>query len=226
MSAKFKKLRSELKNWSQSLSNLKLLIDNCNRVIRFLDGLEDRRSLFNTEFNTRRLIKIQLQTLLRYRNVYWKQRFTVNRIKYGDECTKFFHSIATISHRRNAISQIQNDQGAWIQDHEGKAGLLWNSWELVQSSPCILTLTVWSTPETFCRIYQTPYNILKLMLLSSRCQITRLLGQMALMVYFWRNAGPLLEMISITLLTTSLKVRQTLIALTVPLSHWSPRIRT
>ena len=37
--------------------------------------------------------------------------------------------MATISHRRNAISQIQNDQGAWIQDHEGKAGLLWNSFK-------------------------------------------------------------------------------------------------
>jgi hypothetical protein len=35
--------------------------------------------------------------------------------------------MATISHRRNAISQIMNDEGVWIQDHEGKAGLLWNS---------------------------------------------------------------------------------------------------
>jgi len=95
----------------------------------FLDGLEDRRPLFNPESNTRRLIKVQMQTLLKYRNAYWKQRFTVNRIKYGDECTKFFHSMATISHRRNAISQIQNEQGAWIQDHEGKAGLLWNSFK-------------------------------------------------------------------------------------------------
>jgi hypothetical protein len=31
------------------------------------------------------------------------------------------------SYRKNAISQILNDSGAWIQDHEGKAFLLWNA---------------------------------------------------------------------------------------------------
>ena len=30
---------------------------------------------------------------------------------------------------KNSISQILNEQGAWIQDHEGKAGLLWNSFK-------------------------------------------------------------------------------------------------
>ena len=30
---------------------------------------------------------------------------------------------------QNSSTQIQNDQGAWIQDHEGKAGLLWNSFK-------------------------------------------------------------------------------------------------
>jgi hypothetical protein len=47
ISAKFKALRARLKDWSRHLSNLKLLISNCNRVICFLDTLEDRRRLFN-----------------------------------------------------------------------------------------------------------------------------------------------------------------------------------
>jgi hypothetical protein len=33
--------------------------------------------------------------------------------------------MATISYRRNVISQIMNEHGAWVQDHESKAGLLW-----------------------------------------------------------------------------------------------------
>ena len=127
ISAKFKKLRAELKSWSHNLSNLKLLIGNCNTVISFLDALEDARPLYNLEANLRRLIKNKLQTLLHYKNLYWRKRYTVNRIKLGDECTKFFHGMATISYRRNSISQILNDQGVWIHDHEGKAGLLWNS---------------------------------------------------------------------------------------------------
>jgi hypothetical protein len=72
-------------------------------VILFLDGLEDRRPLYNTESNLRSLVKRQLATLLHYKNVYWKKRYTVNWIKLGDECTKFFHAMATISHRRNSI---------------------------------------------------------------------------------------------------------------------------
>jgi hypothetical protein len=127
ISSKFKKLRSELKSWSRNLCNLKLLISNCNTAIGFLDSLEDSRPLYNKEANLRLLVKGQLKTLLHYKKLYWRKRYTVNRIKLGDECTKIFHSMATISFRRNSISQIFNDQGVWIQDHAVKAGLLWNS---------------------------------------------------------------------------------------------------
>lgn len=44
------------------------------------------------------LIKAQLATFLRYQNQYWKKRFTVNRIRLEDECTKFFHAMATVTH--------------------------------------------------------------------------------------------------------------------------------
>jgi hypothetical protein len=46
--------------------------------------------------------------------------------------------MATISHRRNSIPQLLNEQGQWVQDHEGKAGLLWNAFKKtmgVSSSP-------------------------------------------------------------------------------------------
>lgn len=118
-----------MKNWSKNLSNLKLLISNCNTVILFLDSLEEKRALFSPEWNLRQLVKQQLATFLRYQNQYWKKRFTVNRIKLGDECTKIFHAMATISHRKNSISQLLNDDGAWILDHEGKAGQIWNSFK-------------------------------------------------------------------------------------------------
>ena len=127
ISSRFKKLRADLKNWSKNLSNLGLLMGNCNAVIGFLDSLEDKRQLFNPELNLRNLVKSQLRKLLHYKNIYWKNRYTVNRIRFGDECTKFFHAMATTSYRRNSIAQLLNDNGAWIQDHEGKANLLWCS---------------------------------------------------------------------------------------------------
>jgi hypothetical protein len=73
MSAKLKNLRAALKSWSRGLSNLSLLISNCNIVISFLDALEDARGLYNTESNLRRLVKVQIATLLRYKNIYWKK---------------------------------------------------------------------------------------------------------------------------------------------------------
>jgi hypothetical protein len=35
--------------------------------------------------------------------------------------------MATIFHRSNSIPQLFNEQGIWVQNHEGKAGLLGNS---------------------------------------------------------------------------------------------------
>lgn len=107
--AKFKKLRADLRKWSHNLSNLKLLIDNCNTVIGFFDALEDVRLLYNLEANLRRLVKVQMQKLLHYKNLYWKNRYTVNMIKLGDECTKFFHGMLqypieeTLFHRSSMI---------------------------------------------------------------------------------------------------------------------------
>jgi hypothetical protein len=141
ISSKFKSLRYGLKRWSKCLSNLKLLISNCNKVILWLDMVEELRSLYSPEWNLRQIVKSQLAALLRYQNQYWKKRYTVNRVKLGDECTKFFHAMATISHRKNSIPQLLNDDGAWILDHDGKAALIWNSFKArmgVSTEPTML----------------------------------------------------------------------------------------
>lgn len=123
------------------MSNLNLLISNCNAVILFLDSLEEQRLLFNTEANLRILVKEQIAKLPHYKKIYWKNRYTVNRIKLGDECTKFFHSMATISLRRNSIAQLVNADGAAITDHAGKVDLVWSSFKGkmgVTTSPSML----------------------------------------------------------------------------------------
>ena len=52
LSAKFKDLRHDLKCLSKRLSNLTLLIDKCNKVIFFMDCVEDCRSLTDPENGT------------------------------------------------------------------------------------------------------------------------------------------------------------------------------
>jgi hypothetical protein len=104
LAGKLKNVRYTLKNWSKGISNLSLLISNCNTVILLLDFVEDSRPLYTHEWNFRIFIKAHLATLLRFKNAYWKKRYTVNRIKFGDECTKFFHAMAANSFRKNTIS--------------------------------------------------------------------------------------------------------------------------
>jgi hypothetical protein len=98
-------------------------------MILFLDELEATRGPFNTEANLRIIIKAYLQTLLRHKNLFWRKRFTNNRFQFGDECTMFFHAMATISHRKNTITQLLNEEGVWVSDHVGKEGILWTTFK-------------------------------------------------------------------------------------------------
>ena len=84
LAQKFKALRHSLKHWSRKLSNLTALIENCNKVIFYLDSFEECRSLVLMEWNLRKIIRVKLLQLLRYKNIYWRKRHTVNRIRLGD----------------------------------------------------------------------------------------------------------------------------------------------
>jgi hypothetical protein len=60
---------------------------------------------------------------LRMQNQYWRQRFTQRMTQFGDENTKFFHSMATERFRKNVISQIMDDTGRMVSSHEDKSAL-------------------------------------------------------------------------------------------------------
>lgn len=72
LSAKFKSLRYALKQWHTSLSNVKRLIVDCNKVILCLDSLEEQRALTIPEANFRRIVKLHLEEILRMQYIYRK----------------------------------------------------------------------------------------------------------------------------------------------------------
>ena len=86
MSSKLKHVRAGLRKWSRNLSKLSKLIYNCSWVLLL-----------------KRLVKDHLASLLEYKRIYWKQRNTVRWVKFGDENSSFFHTMATIAHKRNFI---------------------------------------------------------------------------------------------------------------------------
>lgn len=129
ISAKFKQLRRNLKCWSKGLSKLSLHIANCEKVINFLDTIEESRLLSVPELVFRRIVKKQVETLLAYKLAYWKKRWRQNWAQFGGENTKFFHAMATERLRRNAIAQLTTPDGIDLFDHDSKAALLFQSFK-------------------------------------------------------------------------------------------------
>jgi hypothetical protein len=125
---KLKSLRFELKKWQTSLSKLKGLIQNCNKVLMVLDALEEERPLFRPEWNFCKIVKLHLDELLSAECSYWKKRCTIRWIKQGEENTKFFHAMAMERFRRNNIAMLKDEAGNELTDHQ-MAGLLWSSYK-------------------------------------------------------------------------------------------------
>lgn len=85
--------------------------------------------LSNLEMAFRRLVKDHLASLLESKRLYWKQRNTVRWVKFGDENTSFFHTMATIAHKRNFIVSLTKPDGTALIDHDQKANLLWEAYK-------------------------------------------------------------------------------------------------
>jgi mannosylglycoprotein endo-beta-mannosidase len=121
---KFKTLRYDLKKWKTGLSDIKILIKNCNKVILFLDNLEEHRPLSKPEFNFRSIVKLHLETLLKAQCKYWRNGCSMRWIKVGEDNTKFFHAMATQRFRRNNISGLKDENGDIVSDHHQMAGII------------------------------------------------------------------------------------------------------
>jgi hypothetical protein len=50
-------------------------------------------------------------------------------VTLGDARTKFFHANASVRHRQNLISTLQNNGGSLVSKHEDKAIHLWESYK-------------------------------------------------------------------------------------------------
>lgn len=72
--------------------------------------------MYASEWNFRNIIKEHLAKLLNFKTLNWKKRFSANKIKFGDECTKFFHAMATVCcvTEKNRISQLKDESALMI----------------------------------------------------------------------------------------------------------------
>lgn len=64
---------------------------------------------------------------MHYKQLYWKKRRTVRWVQFGDENTKFFHTLATESYKKNTIAQLATSDGRIVTEHHDKAAVLWHA---------------------------------------------------------------------------------------------------
>jgi hypothetical protein len=126
---KLKCLRYDLKKWQTSLSTIKVMIENCNKVILLLDNLEESRPLCKPEFNFRKIVKLHLEKLLKAQCQYWRKRCSIRWIKVGEDNIEFFHGMASQRFRRNTISNLKLDNGDVVSDHEEMAGVIYQKYK-------------------------------------------------------------------------------------------------
>lgn len=70
ITSKFKSLRKTLKDWSHTLSSLKITISRTKLVLDFLSYLEDFRDLSLLEWNFRRILEEHLKSFLSQQKAY------------------------------------------------------------------------------------------------------------------------------------------------------------
>lgn len=69
LSAKFKQVRTGLKQWRKGFLNFNKLLHNCDWVLLLLDGLEEQRPLSDLEAILRRLVKQHIAKLLELKDL-------------------------------------------------------------------------------------------------------------------------------------------------------------
>jgi hypothetical protein len=76
-----------------------------------------------------RVVKQHFAKLLEAKRIYWKHRNTTRWVKFGDENTNLFQTMATYSFRRNFISSLQLSDGSVVSTHDEMVGSLWLSYK-------------------------------------------------------------------------------------------------
>jgi hypothetical protein len=126
LTAKFKNTRKVLKEWQRSLPKIDKTLGQTKLLIEFIDIIEEHRDLSIEEWNFRELLQTKIAGLLQIQKIYWKQRASIKWVTDGDISSRFFHSHATVKHRRNSIALLSDDNGSSFSEHDHKANLLWN----------------------------------------------------------------------------------------------------
>lgn len=82
--------------------------------------LATRPSSFLT--NLERTLQTKYLSILRYEEIFWKQKYKIQWLNQSDSNTKFFHISTKIRRRKNKILSLKDDVGNWMFDQNAIVG--------------------------------------------------------------------------------------------------------
>ena len=79
-------------------------------------------------------MKLELYSLLKQEEIYWKQRSRITWLKEGDSNTKYFHLMANGKRNKNYIPRILHN-GLWTERNQELGKIFTDHFQLLLGSP-------------------------------------------------------------------------------------------
>jgi len=103
-------LKTKLKQWNREVfGHLEFKMASLVDKVKLLDEKEQQQSLSWADRYKRLRVKKELSMVRKSIDIFWRQRAKQQWSEDGDRNTKFFHQVANIRKRFNAIHKIQVD---------------------------------------------------------------------------------------------------------------------
>lgn len=107
-------LKHKLRRWaSESFGSLRIH-KNLLLELHSHYSISESRALSNEESQCNSQVRLELSSMLRQEELFWKQRSRITWLKEGDANTKYFHLIANGRRNKNFIPRICHN-GSWVE---------------------------------------------------------------------------------------------------------------
>lgn len=107
---KTEQMHEKLRQWHiETFREMNSQLDWCKKVILFFDQIEEKRRLFDHEFQMRLQVRAKAFELANISEERWKQRSRCLWLSKGNKNTTFFHAYASARKRRNTVLQLEHE---------------------------------------------------------------------------------------------------------------------
>lgn len=140
---KLRRLRASTKAWNRNKRSIPTLLSANKDTLEYLDKIEEWRQLTDLEYYLRQRIQKHCNELNDFITQKWKRRARIRFCTLGDENTRFYHTVASVSRQKNSIRLFIED-GVKFYDDSKKLDIVTSFFRQLfsETSPSDPTFTI------------------------------------------------------------------------------------